>query len=250
MTEVTAIREASSMDKYGQIIRNLSDAALCVDCSGIILEWNKAAEELLGYMSYEIIQQHFSVIYPKHVHHQIPLLLDRMMQGMPVANVNASIVHKNGGQVPVNLSFSTLHVEEGKIAGFFLIARKLDQGKDIHIFLEDSQQDSYQESAGAAGAATGTGDTEAEGRRRTFEEIRMAILSRLGASQMTINQLATYANINWKTVENHLTYLIGKGFVHEVFKSDYVRIMEATASGREYLAQAKERSRNVEEELP
>ena len=52
---------------------------------------------------------------------------------------------------------------------------------------------------------------------------------------MTINQVSTASNINWKTVEGHLTYLCGKGMVTEVFKSEYIRIFKITDLGKEYL---------------
>ncbi|MBI4149776.1 PAS domain S-box protein [Candidatus Woesearchaeota archaeon] len=230
----------SSTDDYAKIIQHITDAVICVDLTGTIIDWNKAAESLLGYASYEIINQHFSTIYPKQWHHQIPIILHRIANGNNLSNVNAQAVHKNGGTMPVNLSFSPTYKEKGSVSGFCLILRKLDQGQDIHIFLEDPLQQLQQE------------DNEGESKRRTFEELRLTILTCLSKQQMTINQLATYANINWKTVENHLTYLLGKGFVREVFKSDYVRIFETTPLGKEYLARVRSQGRrkSLEEELP
>ena len=49
--------------------------------------------------------------------------------------------------------------------------------------------------------------------------------------------------MNWKTVDRHLIYLTGKGWVREVFSSAYVRIYELTAFGKDYLR--KNISRNV-----
>ena len=70
--------------------------------------------------------------------------------------------------------------------------------------------------------------------KRTFIEIRNSILICLASGQKTINQISSETQINWKTVERHLTYLIGKGWVREVFKSSYVRILELTAFGKDY----------------
>ena len=71
--------------------------------------------------------------------------------------------------------------------------------------------------------------------KRTFIEIRNSILTSLASGQKTINQISSEAFINWKTVERHLTYLIGKGWVREAFSSPYVRIFELTAFGKDYL---------------
>lgn len=71
--------------------------------------------------------------------------------------------------------------------------------------------------------------------KRTFLEIRNSILISLASGQKTINQISSEAQINWKTVERHLVYLIGKGWVREAFSSAYVRIFELTAFGKDYL---------------
>lgn len=79
--------------------------------------------------------------------------------------------------------------------------------------------------------------------KRTFIKIRNSILLSLASGQKTINQISSETQINWKTVERHLTYLIGKGWVREVFSSAYVRIYELTAFGKDYLR--KNVSKNV-----
>lgn len=77
--------------------------------------------------------------------------------------------------------------------------------------------------------------------KRTFHIIRLAILNALSGSQQTINQIAVKAGINWRTVELHLTYLSGKGYVREIFSSQYVRIFVLTDKGREALKKEKEK---------
>ncbi len=79
--------------------------------------------------------------------------------------------------------------------------------------------------------------------KRTFDKIRDSILISLASGQKTINQISSETEINWKTVERHLIYLIGKGWVREAFSSAYVRIFELTAFGKDYLR--KNISKNV-----
>ncbi len=73
------------------------------------------------------------------------------------------------------------------------------------------------------------------GIKRSFIEIRNSIMFSLASGQKTINQISNEAGINWKTVERHLIYLNGKGWVKEVFSSAYVRIYELTDLGKEHL---------------
>ena len=73
--------------------------------------------------------------------------------------------------------------------------------------------------------------------KRRFDELRFLILSGLGGGQKTVNQLSRDVGINWRTVDNHLIYLVGKGYAGTVFTSPYVKIYEITDAGRALLAQ-------------
>jgi len=70
--------------------------------------------------------------------------------------------------------------------------------------------------------------------KKTFSELRDSILLNFGENKKTINQIASETGINWKTVERHLTYLMGKKLVVEVFNSPYVRIFALSEVGLQY----------------
>ncbi|MCX8147094.1 MAG: transcriptional regulator [Candidatus Woesearchaeota archaeon] len=71
--------------------------------------------------------------------------------------------------------------------------------------------------------------------RRKFSDLREIILKSLVSGQKTINQISSETGINWKTVDNHLIYLVGKGFAREVFSSRFARIFEITEKGVAFL---------------
>ncbi len=75
--------------------------------------------------------------------------------------------------------------------------------------------------------------------KRRFSDLRDLILENLNTSKKTVNQISSESGINWKTVDNHLIYLVGKGMVEVVFSSPYVKIFELTEQGKEYLEQIK-----------
>jgi DNA-binding transcriptional ArsR family regulator len=60
--------------------------------------------------------------------------------------------------------------------------------------------------------------------KKTFKEIRQIILKDFEKGERTVNEIAQSTRLTWRTVDNHLTYLIGKGLVEPVFVSEYVRI--------------------------
>jgi len=71
--------------------------------------------------------------------------------------------------------------------------------------------------------------------KRTFEHIRLCIISALYAKEKPINTISTETGINWKTVESHLTYLLGRKYVEEVYTSEYVRIFRLSDKGKEFV---------------
>jgi predicted transcriptional regulator len=76
--------------------------------------------------------------------------------------------------------------------------------------------------------------------KRTFEEIRNAMIVELARGKSTINDLAKKSGVNWKTTQNHLIFLVGTGLASEVFNSEYVRIFEITDKGKTYAEQLQQ----------
>jgi len=60
--------------------------------------------------------------------------------------------------------------------------------------------------------------------KRTFKEIRELILKDFSKGQRTVNEIAQSTGLTWRTVDNHIIHLIGKGLVEPVFISEYVKI--------------------------
>ena len=67
--------------------------------------------------------------------------------------------------------------------------------------------------------------------KRSYGQLRPLILKALSKGQKTVNQVSTETGINWKTVDNHLVYLTGRGFLQAIFISDYVKIYAITEKG-------------------
>ncbi len=71
--------------------------------------------------------------------------------------------------------------------------------------------------------------------KRRFRDIRHLILKSLYSKRKTVNQISSDTKINWKTVDNHLIYLMGRELVEIVFSSPYVKIFELTETGKDFL---------------
>lgn len=86
------------------------------------------------------------------------------------------------------------------------------------------------------------------GHRRTFRELRQAILIALLSGQQTTNRISTGTGINWRTAEAHLSFLVSKGFVSEILKLKYVRIFKLTPVGEEHAKFLLQTSGNTQSE--
>ena len=69
-------------------------------------------------------------------------------------------------------------------------------------------------------------------KKRKYPELRLLILKNFSTGQKTVNQAAAETGINWRTVDNHIIFLTGKGYLKEVFVSSYVKIYEITERGK------------------
>jgi predicted transcriptional regulator len=67
--------------------------------------------------------------------------------------------------------------------------------------------------------------------RRTFEQIRKTLIRELSKGERNLNQLARATKVNWRTAENHLIYLIGRGYAIKTVDSPYVKIFRITDKG-------------------
>jgi predicted transcriptional regulator len=83
--------------------------------------------------------------------------------------------------------------------------------------------------------------TDLMAKKRRFGELRDIILKNLRGGKKTVNQISQETGINWKTVDNHLVYLVGREMAIIVYSSPYVKIFELSGSGKEYLEVRKEK---------
>lgn len=79
--------------------------------------------------------------------------------------------------------------------------------------------------------------------KRLFCVIRARILQSLAAGPLSVNQIATKTGINWKTVDRHIIYLLGKGWTQEVYFCKYVKIVQLTEKGKQLVIETAEKEK-------
>ena len=192
-------------------------AKIVTDSKFNVLEWNKKAEEIFGYKKETVIGRPSPIIPELSIQERIQL--KKRLINLGSVNIQLKVRDKNND---IKNFFSTIlatYDEQGAVTSYRFAFEEIHNSlENNNIFRENIEKRKELK--------------DSVNRKRTFSNIRNLILLCLYKSQYTINQIANNTDINWKTVENHLTYLLGRGLVKEVVKSEYVRIFEISEEGK------------------
>ncbi|GJQ60119.1 MAG: PAS domain S-box protein [Candidatus Scalindua sp. AMX11] len=117
-----------------KLIETAKDAIVCIDEKGIVITWNKAAEEIFGYSNKEIVGQQILIIIPQKYKkdHQkgMELFLQTNEKRIIGKTVEVEGRKKNGDEIPVDMSLSCQKVDEGKYI-FTAIIRDISFQKEV-----------------------------------------------------------------------------------------------------------------------
>ena len=107
------------------IVESSLDALISKSTTGVILTWNPAAELLFGYRAHEAIGQHISLIIPADRHNEEQLILTRVLAGERISRFETVRCHRDGHQIPVELTISPIRDTAGRVIGASKVARDL-----------------------------------------------------------------------------------------------------------------------------
>jgi two-component system, cell cycle sensor histidine kinase and response regulator CckA len=92
-------------------------AVLGSDLAGIVVSWNKRAQDLYGYTAEEMIGQPITTVIPEHLHDESLQFLRDVAAGQPPARHETVRRRKNGSLVHVLLIISPVKNSKGEIIG-------------------------------------------------------------------------------------------------------------------------------------
>ena len=133
---------AQSEDRFRLLVQSVRDYAIfMLDPVGTVLTWNAGAERFKGYLSHEIVGQHFSRFYPP----------DALARGLPqheldVAKDTGSFedegwrVRKDGSMFWANVVITAMRGSAGELLGFAKVTRDLSQRREHEEALRRSEE--------------------------------------------------------------------------------------------------------------
>ncbi|MFV1977321.1 MAG: sensor histidine kinase [Candidatus Scalindua sp.] len=127
----TKLRE--SEEKYHKLLETANDAVFIADAeTGIILDANKKAEELLGMPAEKIIGMHQSQLHPQEEAERYRKIFKKHIQNKTAVSEDIFVVNNNSHRIPVEISASVTEIGSKKfIQGIFrdITERKRREGQ-------------------------------------------------------------------------------------------------------------------------
>jgi PAS domain S-box-containing protein len=108
---------------FAKIVDSSDDAIVSKDLNGIILSWNAAAERMFGYTAAEAIGQSIRIIIPDVRQSEEDFVLGQIRAGKSVRHYETVRQRKDGTLVPISLTVSPIHNDQGVVIGASKIAR-------------------------------------------------------------------------------------------------------------------------------
>lgn len=116
---------------YPALVRAASEAIIVVDRDGAIQIWNPAAEQLFGYTSHDMLGEQLDAIIPERLRAAHNVEFQRAVESATTKYkgkvMTTRAVHKNGSKVYIDMSFSLLTDNHGKVAAVAAVARDVTE---------------------------------------------------------------------------------------------------------------------------
>jgi PAS domain S-box-containing protein len=122
------------------IVESTDDAVIGRTLDGIILTWNKGAEQLYGYSADEAIGRPLSILIPPDRGDELPQMVEHLKRGEHIDRFQTERMTKDGQIISVSLTVSPIKDSAGRIAGGSVIARDITEQKRAEEALRQSEE--------------------------------------------------------------------------------------------------------------
>jgi PAS domain S-box-containing protein len=129
ITEEKRLLEARHF--LASIVDSSDDAILSKDMNGIVLSWNKGAENLYGYTAEEVIGKHVSMLTRRERVDEIESIMETLKRGERIDHYETVRVKKDGTLMDVSLTISPVLDSSGRVIAASAIARDITFRKRI-----------------------------------------------------------------------------------------------------------------------
>lgn len=120
-------KEEATRLQLAAIVESSDDAIFSKTLDGVLLSWNRGAEQLYGYNADEVIGRSVSLLIPPGQPDELPDILERLRRGERIRHYETTRVRKDGTPVGVSLTLSPIRDQTGQIVGASTIAHDISE---------------------------------------------------------------------------------------------------------------------------
>jgi PAS domain S-box-containing protein len=117
--------------RLAAIVESSDDAIVSKDLNGIVMSWNRSAEKMFGYTAAEMIGQSIRLLIPDERQFEEDHVLSQIRRGRKVEHYETIRRHKDGTLIPISLTVSPIHDDNGEVVGASKIARDISDRREI-----------------------------------------------------------------------------------------------------------------------
>jgi PAS domain S-box-containing protein len=122
-------RAVQAREQLASIVESSGDAIVSKDLNGIIISWNRAAEQLFGYTADEVVGKSITILIPPELQDEEPKILERIRRGERLDHYETVRQRKDGSRFNVSITVSPVTDAHGIIVGASKIARDISVRK-------------------------------------------------------------------------------------------------------------------------
>jgi PAS domain S-box-containing protein len=119
------------------IVESSDDAMISKDLNGLIMSWNRGAQQLLGYSEGEVIGKSITLVIPADKYEEEEEILERLRRGEHIEHYETLRLTKDGRRVDVSLAISPIRDGDKQIVAASSVARDITKLKEAERGRED-----------------------------------------------------------------------------------------------------------------
>lgn len=126
---------------FGTLIETISDTVIITDLEGLVVFWNKGAEEAFGYRREEMVGAPIKRLYPSEELSKVAALRQEVLGGGNISSVELTEVRKQDGtHRSILLSLVPITDEQGVIRWLAGIGKDITPIRELEKKLVDAKQ--------------------------------------------------------------------------------------------------------------
>ena len=122
--------------RLAAIVTSSDDAIIGEDLNGMITDWNRGAEVIMGYTAAEAIGKSLSMLFPRGQEDEMARLLERIKSGERIEHFETRRRRKDGTIIDLSLTMSPVWDDTGRLVGASKVARDITATKRAQAELE------------------------------------------------------------------------------------------------------------------